>query len=116
MGRAPPAGYPAHRTPTGGGRWAGGRAAGRARARCPLPPRLSLKVRREAGGRQLRAQQGEMWSLREGGQGGGWRALRALRELSPRPAWGWPRRELLRLPEAGSRVYGHTTLNAPDLV
>lgn len=26
------------------------------------------------------------------------------------------RRGLLRLPEAGSSVYGHTTLNAPDLV
>lgn len=75
--------------------------------------------------RQLVAQQGQISSRLEGGRAGG-RAGRRVGAAEHRVSQGAQgsagleprrrRRGLLRLPEAGPSVYGHTTLNAPDLV
>lgn len=88
--------------------------------RAALPPLASPASpgSSEGGGaakRQPGAQQGEMWSLREGGrtgQGAEPQASQGARGSAGPEA----RRGLLRLPAALSCVYGHTTLNAPDLV
>lgn len=72
--------------------------------------------------RQLVAPQGQISSRLEGGRAG--RAGRRVGGAEHRVSQGAQgsagleprRRGLLRLPEAGPSVYGHTTLNAPDLV
>ena len=111
MGRAPPSGYPAHRTPTSG------------RLQEPpsrTSPRFPLKLRREAGrlgggreaavgsaGRDMVPARGRAGGAEgEGGRGEGAESQASLGVGGPGAGRTRTpgRRELLRLPESGSLV------------